>query len=886
MATNDIAMTDGAVSTAPGNISYDAGNDVTLASLNGADVYVHAGLDIIDGGETDVDVIATNAQLVAGNSVGEPDTTNNGPVDTTVATLAVEGATGDVYINETDDLTIGAVGAISVNRVGADAGITPTVGSARSGANAGNNLAIQANGGVTVSNAVLATNGDLLLSALAGNLAINNSVEATLGSASLLATGGITQAAAGDVTTGGSLDVNAQGGDISMTDGAISTAGTNVIYLASGNIDLASVNGTNVRIDAGGNITDAGDTDIDVTGTNVQLVAGGDIGSSANAIETDVGTLAMDATNAFIYEANTVSLGSVAAFNVDRVLINGLTSPQTASALAGVAATGNVVVVAENALTVDSAVATTGGNIKLATNTGNIDINNTVDASGDLSVLSAGSLSQAAAGDMTAGGTLDVQAANGITMTDGAVSTATGNLRYLTTAGDIALASLNGANVRVDAAGSIIDNGETDIDVIATTAQLVAGGSIGESSATGNGPLETTVGTLAAQATAGDIYVSETDDLTIGSVAAINVNRVQSDGTVLAQAGSALAGASAANDLMIEAGNGIVVDQPVLATAGDLLLHAQSGDLAINNTVTATAGNASLLASANVTQAAAGDVTAGGTLDINAQGGDITMTDGAISSATGNARLLATGDIYLASLSGANVRVDAGGSIIDNGDTDVDVIATSAQLVAGNAVGEPQATNNGLLETTVGTLAASAANGGVFIDESDALDIGSVAAIDVQRVNINGTPTTQSGSALAGILASDDVVVRANTDLNVLNAVEATAGNLLLRAQTGNMQISSTVDAGNDLTLQANNGTLTQSAAGDVTAGRDLYVYANGTITMDDGAVSTATGNAYYQTLANLLHDLVWCDQSAAYIQDHDPACVCLAPNPPPPPLD
>ena len=40
------------------------------------------------------------------------------------------------------------------------------------------------------------------------------------------------------------------------------------------------------------------------------------------------------------------------------------------------------------------------------------------------------------------------------------------------------------------------------------------------------------------------------------------------------------------------------------------------------------------------------------------------------------------------------------------------------------------------------------------------------------------------------------------------------------------------------------------------------------------------------QTLANLLNDLVWCDQAAAYIQDHDPARVYLTPSPPPRPLE
>ena len=122
--------------------------------------------------------------------------------------------------------------------------------------------------------------------------------------------------------------------------------------------------------------------------------------------------------------------------------------------------------------------------------------------------------------------------------------------------------------------------------------------------------------------------------------------------------------------------------------------------------MTATLGNASLLASGNITQSATGDVTAGGTLDVNAQGGSITMSDGATGAATGNARYLATVDITLGGVSGADVRVDAGGSIIDGGDTHTDVTATGAQLVAGASVGEPDGTNNGPIDTSVTTLAA------------------------------------------------------------------------------------------------------------------------------------------------------------------------------------
>ncbi|MGB1221273.1 MAG: beta strand repeat-containing protein, partial [Alcanivoracaceae bacterium] len=476
----------------------------------------------------------------------------------------------------------------------------------------------------------------------------------------------------------------------------------------------------------------------------------------------------------------------------------------------------------------------------------------TVNAGLNASLLSFSSLYQTAPGDITAGGTLDVRVLAGlIDMTDGAQSTATGNVRY-DASGNILLGSISGADVMVNAGGNIFDNGDTHTDVIATNAQLLAGVSMGEALGINNGPIETDVVTLATSAGTGHVYLSELNDLTIGSVAAIDVLRVANTNTTSTVLGAVNAGATAQGYLKIEAGSGIIVDEPVLATNMDLLLDAQGGDLALNNTVTA-GGNASLLATGAIDQNAGADVVVGGTLDVDAQGGAITMADGTASTVTGNVHYLASGDILLSSLSGDNVLVNAGGSIIDNGDSAVDVIATNdAQLIAGNAIGEPVSTNNGLVETSVGVLAAEASNGGVFIDETDAVEIGSVAGFTVQRVIIDSTLSAQTSALLEGVLASAEVVVRANTNLTVSNAVEATAGNLLLRAETGNLQIDSTVDAGNDLTLQAVAGTISQSAGGDVSAGRDLWVQAIGDITMADGAVSTAVGNGKFLTVGDL----------------------------------
>jgi len=826
-----------------GNMGLRAAGDITLRGLVGDQVRVQStGGSIIDGGNTNADIVATTAQLVADGSIGEADGTNNGLLNTTIGTLAAS-AGKNLYLADTGALTIGSVAAIGVERVLIDGTTATQDGLDLIGASAGDNLKLTATTALTVDEAVMATGNDLLLSALGGDLAVNAAVTATAGNASLLASAGITQAAAGDVSAGGTLDVNAQGGEITMANGAVSRATGNLRYLATDDVTLGSLVAANVRVQStGGSIIDGGDTDVDVVATTAQLLAGGSIGapvgSGSGSLNTRIGTLATSAgNNLYLADTNALTIGSVAAIDVNRVSINSSTTTQAGAVLAGVTAGDEVVLgVASGDLTVDEAVTATGDDLRLQVLNGRLVVNATVTADGDLlfdvtggdlavnaavtagrhaSLLASAGITQAAAGDVSAGGTLDVNAQDGaITMADGAVSTATGNLRYLAT-GNVTLGSLDAANVRVQAGGSIIDGGNTDVDVVATTAQLIAGGSIG--AADGTGALNTTVGTLAARA-GNNLYLADTGALTIGSVAAIGVERVLIDGTTATQAGAVLAGATAGNNLKLTAATNLTVDEAVMATGNDLLLSALGGDLAVNAAVTA-GRHASLLASAGITQAAAVDVSAGGTLDVNAQGGAITMADDAVSTATGNLRYLATGNVTLGSLVAANVLVQStGGSIIDGGNTHVGVVATTAQLIAGRSIGAADGT--GALNTTIDTLAASAGNN-LYLAETNALTIGSVAAIDVNRVSINSTTTTQAGAVLAGVTAGDEVV---------------------LGVASGNLTVASALTAGDDLRLQVLDGRLVVNAA--VMADADLLLDVTGGDLVVNAAVSTMSGNA------------------------------------------
>ena len=105
--------------------------------------------------------------------------------------------------------------------------------------------------------------------------------------------------------------------------------------------------------------------------------------------------------------------------------------------------------------------------------------------------------------------------------------------------------------------------------------------------------------------------------------------------------------------------------------------------------------------------------------------------------------------MLLGGVSGANVRVQAtGGSIIDGGDTDKEVTATGAQLVAGVSVGAPAA---GVIDTAVTTLAASGTacrpfatpleGGGVPVPSfSDLFEPGNNLICGLGMVSVQGTP--------------------------------------------------------------------------------------------------------------------------------------------------
>ncbi|MDX9868720.1 MAG: hypothetical protein RBT78_12440 [Kiritimatiellia bacterium] len=906
---------------AGGHIRYAAAGDVTLGGLYAHDgmVSVLAGGDILDGNEAAVNVYASAAQLVAGGSVGGP---GAAAIDTEVGTLAARASGGSVYVSEANALTLGTVGAISVNRIGLDSSVTPVAGEELVAAvRARNNVKIEAGvyaaGNLTVSTAVGAGD-DVLLHARQGDLAVNAAVSAgkqAVDDLTLLASLGITQSAVGDITAGGTIDVEAQGGSVEMADGATATAGGNIRYLAAQDIVLGGLRGANVMVEAtGGSVTDGGDADKDVEALTAQLVAGGSVGGpGAAAIDTAVGTLAARASGGSVYvsEADALDLGTVAAIDVNRIGLDSTTTLQPGVELGGARARNHVKVEngvdAAGDLTVSRRVAA-GDDVLLDARDGNLLVNAAVDAGAqavdDLTLLASLGITQNA--DITAGGTIDVEAFGGsVTMADGTASrTLGGNIRYAA-AGDVTLGVLdartaadraggtldeqaNWGDVRVIAGGNILDAHADDmghdeegfidplgtriVNVYADGAQFAAGGTLGAAGvfdadghtilAAGN-PLDIEAGTLAAEADAG-MYLYESSNIRVDGVVFDGVNRIGMDSSTTPGLGaetlSDLTSSGGSVKLVVDDGSLIVTDGLDgdgigVTAADDVLLDSYVGMRASGITLNAgvAAGDSvSIYADGTIAQNA--DITAGGTINLEAFfNGSITMADGTVSTAAGNILYAADENVTIGGLVGANVRVEAGtGSILDGGDTDKDVVAETAQLVAGNAVGGPGAA---AIDTAVDTLAAEAGLGGIYVSEADALTIGNVAAIDVSRIGLDSSTLPWPGEALAGAAADGNVKIvngaDAAGDLTVAGAVTA-GGDVLLQALNGNVAVNAPVAAGDDVSVLASLG-ITQS--GSITAGGTIDVEAFGGSINLTAVSQTAGGNIRYAATGDVVLD-------------------------------
>ena len=416
--------------------------------------------------------------------------------------------------------------------------------------------------------------------------------------------------------------------------------------------------------------------------------------------------------------------------------------------------------------------------------------------------------------EVTAGGTLTVRAATGdLTMADGPVYRAGGAVS-LTAQSNVALGRVEAGNNAISVtatSGAISDawlgEGAGHENLVGGAITLVAGSGIGtdENAAT---DIDTAATSINAQTSTSGIFIDETDGVTLGPVT------TDSGGGAIA----------------VTSGGTMTVAQAVTtAGSGKIDLTTRAGNLQVD-----------------------AEVRAGGDLNLDAAGRLMTADGPALS--VNNGGLLHAGRAVSLAARGSNIalgRIDAGtnaiaitaGGAISDYDTaaegagEENLVGGAITLRAARGIGTPGVADT---DTAVSRIDARTTTGGIFIDETDGVTLGSI--------------TTGNGGGAIQVTSGDA--------MTVAQAV-TTAGRraIRLRTEAGNLQVNQLVRAGGDLSLDAasrlniaaavsgsrvglTGGTgIGHTAAGDVTSrGAITARAARNDISMADGTVYRAGG--------------------------------------------
>ncbi|MQB34982.1 two-partner secretion domain-containing protein, partial [Rhizobium rhizogenes] len=741
-------------------------------------------------------------------------------------------------------------------------------------------------------NIVLGQTGDL-------NVSVNGAVTApTLQAAGVIDISGASVAA--DAITGhkgitlsgvtGGVDIDSQvlgGGDISVSGSSIK-AGTivsgvdfaataaadgNIVLASSGGLNLASTGNINTAtLLSAGDLKAAGSTvtanavtahgavTLDgATTVNGQILGAGNVlitGQSLSA-QTIISGIDFSATNA---SGGDIVLGQAGDLTVS---VNGVVAAPTLQAAGAIDVSGTSItadaITGNKDITLSSTaaggvdvsgqilggndVAISGQSITAGTIVSGVDFARTAAANGNIVQTVSGDVSLISTGDITVGTLLSA----GDLTTDGA------NLKAgsLTAHGDATLkASGTGASGRVDISGQVLSAGDLAINANSLNAGLlVSGVDFAATDASGGNIKLNSSGdtdlTISGNATAGTILSA--GDVT-AKAANLTADSITSHGNVAITA-TGVAGNVDVNNQILSAGNltinGGSISAPVLISGIDFAAtNAAGGRIVLGSSggmnLAATAGIATqTMLSAGVIEASGSTITA----DAVTGHGDITLAGSSSVKVTG--QLLGGNDV---SLSGQTVQVGQAISGVDfdstaqstngaialgsSGDLDINAGSTTAGtlIVAGN------------LSVTFGDrgdVLASAFTGG-NITSHGAVSIGSSAnpgAIAINGQLLGGSNVSITGSGISGNVIVAGVDFAATSQSATGNIVLGQAGDLTVKATSGNVTSNSLMAAGS-ITANASN-----NVSANAVAHRDLTITAGNAITLTGQSLASRNAN-------------------------------------------
>ncbi|MEX0448647.1 YDG domain-containing protein [Spiribacter sp. 221] len=348
-----------------------------------------------------------------------------------------------------------------------------------------------------------------------------------------------------------------------------------------------------------------------------------------------------------------------------------------------------------------------------------------------------------------------------------------------------------------------------------------------------------------------EVRVISADNVRLADTNALTVHDLTASGNLLLSAGG---------NLVAEDGSGSGTDS--LQAGGNLRLASSGGALDLQTDVTSTGGDITFLADTNIDLASGVTVTtgAGQTFYGEATSGAWTMAaDTSVVTGDSASDPVTTGDIYVKTGSdltvssldadGGTIYLEAGGSLLDadasGSSSPSQLQASGLALVAGGSIGS--SSGSGALETTAGTLAATAA-GADGIDlrgEGGTLTVDSVESPTdtrysavVEQVTVTGTTATVEKASLS------DVRTTANNgkiDLRTPNGALTING-----GSDGSSSVGVSAHGSGAIALKAtgSTGTRTLTVNADVLSGSGLFdLYAEEALTVGAGvSLTTGTG--------------------------------------------
>mgnify|MGYP001009171025 CR=1 FL=1 len=823
------------ITATQGTIGFLAGSEIftdTTGTGNGASITIQ-GRGNVTFSDSD---IKTNGDTAGNVSI----TSNNGNIifntNTDITTQGVNGTAGSVTLTASQgSITFTGGSEIFANTTGTGNGANISL-------TGKTDISLTASllntSGQTAGNVNITTNtGNILLDGT-DILAVSQLTSSTQGTVTI-------QTTEGTITLQNDSDMTGYGADI-KAKGNISFTQTSDVQMKAGGFKVASETGS-VTFDsslvtaANGNVDIQGQAAITFSNTSTITTQGAEANSNSGTvtISTQTGNILFEDNTDIITRSVNGNAGTVSLTTSQGTLrfIEG------SEILANATGTGNgaaVTVQTRGDITFDASTiqssGTTAGSVSLTSNAGNIlfDTNTDIIAqskagtAGTVTITATeGTVSFLAGSEILAnttttgnGSSVTIQAQGIVTFSDSDIKT------NGATAGSVSITSNN---------GNIIFNTNTDITtqgVNGTAGSVTLTASQGSITFTGGSEIfanTTGTGNGANISLTGKTDISLTASLlnTSGQTAG-NVNITTNTGNILLDGTDILA-----------------VSQLTSSTQGTVTIQTTEGTITLQNDSDMTGYGADIKAKGNVSFTQTSDVQmkAGG-FKINAEEGGITFDSTLLTAQSGNVELQGQDDIIFSNTS----TIDTKGTTLAANSGNVTIITQTGNILLEDNTDILTQSING----TAGTVSLTASQGTVrFIEGSAILSnstgTGNGSAVTIQTrgdITFDSSIIQTSGNNAGNVSitsSNGNILFDNNTDINV-QSKDGTAGTISLTATQGSVSfLAGSEILANSITT-GNGGSLTIQAKGNVSFASSINTTGetggNVSITSDSGDIN------------------------------------------------